>query len=134
MIIYLIHTVGKHRMCFKMDPDRLTHFRSRVCGDSVNCNDWDAICRMVGTSKNTAHILFLSITVQTDTSMCKHFERVPGTLFLHSPFYGLLEICVRLVKHASKAKHLVLLALVGESSLEPMDGQQRNNIDWVFQK
>ena len=72
----------------------------------VNCNDWDAICRMVGTSKNTAHILFLSITVQTDTSMCKHFESVPGTLFLHSPFYGLLEICVRLVKHASKAKHL----------------------------
>ena len=76
-----------------------------------------------GNSEITAHILFLSITVQTDKLKCKHFKSVPPLQLLW--FVG--NMCLGLVKYASQAKHLVLLVLVGESR----GGQQRDNIDSV---
>ena len=79
-----------------------------------------------GNSKITAHILFLSITVQMDKLKCKHFKSVPPLQLLW--FVG--NMCLGLVKYASQAKHLVLLILVGESR----GGQQRDNIDCVLLK
>ena len=80
-----------------------------------------------GNSKTIAqHILFLSITGQTDKSMCKHFESVLPLQLLW--FVGkMCELCLSSQIGVPSKALGALLVLVGESR----GGQGRNNIDSV---
>ena len=106
----------------KIATFEVLHVKIAMIGGWLVC--WLVDWLVVGTPK----LLRTSFSCQslfkrTDMSKCKHFESVLPLQLLW--FVG--NMCLGLVKHASQAKHLVLLVLVGESR----GGQRKNNIDCV---